>query len=102
MSRNLVLVRFCCTDDPRLARVSWTNFPIAQDEHITAPVDLIVGEACKPDPESYQITQRHQPQILPNSVVMYHRSEENSSHANISYAVFCLKKKKSNLWMVSC
>src|SRR3712207_7084997 len=22
----------------------------------------------------------------------------NSSHANISYAVFCLKKKKSNFW----
>src|SRR5258707_9622710 len=32
-------------------------------------------------------------------VVGIHRSEEhtlNSSHANISYAVFCLKKKKNN------
>src|SRR3712207_6950370 len=26
----------------------------------------------------------------------------NSSHANISYAVFCLKKKKTNVCDVSC
>src|SRR3712207_7647231 len=26
----------------------------------------------------------------------------NSSHANISYAVFCLKKKKNNIHLTSC
>src|SRR3712207_7354114 len=26
----------------------------------------------------------------------------NSSHANISYAVFCLKKKKTHLLLLSC
>src|SRR5438270_2571016 len=34
-----------------------------------------------------------------NSLIQAHRSEEhtlNSSHSQISYAVFCLKKKKKN------
>src|SRR3712207_8632387 len=26
----------------------------------------------------------------------------NSSHANISYAVFCLKKKKNKIYIISC
>src|SRR3712207_8672067 len=26
----------------------------------------------------------------------------NSSHANISYAVFCLKNKKATIWLPSC
>src|SRR3712207_7809040 len=33
---------------------------------------------------------------------LYHRSEStrlNSSHANISYAVFCLKKKKKQIFL---
>src|SRR5258707_11612663 len=39
---------------------------------------------------------------LPNAVLYVQREEDrkstrlNSSHANISYAVFCLKKKKKN------
>src|SRR3712207_7909086 len=36
--------------------------------------------------------------LLPGGTVVDRKSTRlNSSHANISYAVFCLKKKKSNL-----
>src|SRR3712207_7143508 len=38
----------------------------------------------------------------PGSVVRDRKSTRlNSSHANISYAVFCLKKKKKNLYKIT-
>src|SRR3712207_7261822 len=41
---------------------------------------------------------------LPGGVLLLHRSDRkstrlNSSHANISYAVFCLKKKKKSYYI---
>src|SRR3712207_7747903 len=43
---------------------------------------------------------RHQPRILVVAAAPQRDRKStrlNSSHANISYAVFCLKKKKSNM-----
>src|SRR5258707_10396693 len=44
--------------------------------------------------------ERHQREVHEQRVLKTKRSEEhtlNSSHANISYAVFCLKKKKQEV-----
>src|SRR3712207_7417224 len=45
--------------------------------------------------------QRMARQFLPQSLSDRKSTRLNSSHANISYAVFCLKKKKTNLSLIT-
>src|SRR5688572_31223470 len=48
---------------------------VSVDDHVVEPPDLFEGRLSKKDRKSTRL---------------------NSSHSQISYAVFCLKKKKSN------
>jgi len=45
---------------------------ILQDEDIATPVDLMSGEAGKPNPESNQITQRNKPQMACDRTVLHY------------------------------
>src|SRR3712207_8396711 len=73
-------------DDLRLARqlgAQELDRDLALDHHVDAAVDLAHAALAE---------------LLHELILADNRSEEtrlNSSHANISYAVFCLKKKQS-------
>src|SRR5947209_9222599 len=59
---------------------------------------LVAGPTVIPDVKLKKVDALHA-EVLPDAVgVLQDRKSTrlNSSHANISYAVFCLKKKKKN------
>src|SRR3712207_7490889 len=75
--------------------------PICMGLALVRPLDQLVGRRGIHHPS--QTGNRHHPAGTPPSSGSGQRPGEdrkstrlNSSHANISYAVFCLKKKKNN------
>src|SRR3712207_8883805 len=89
-----------------------TPFPYTQLFR-SGPVDVVavgVGEhpgvaVGRPDEEQHAVARRHHLPVqldVPGHGASEHLARDrkstrlNSSHANISYAVFCLKKKTSN------
>src|SRR3712207_8058527 len=70
----------------QLAPVGMWSAPLSDREY-----DLSLGQHA---PERYQITGRHQ---LGGHAPDRKSTRLNSSHANISYAVFCLKKKNTTI-----
>src|SRR3712207_8791610 len=61
------------------------------------PAPLLVAGAQQPQAAGLDVTQRRgEPGAQPHHLDRDRKSTRlNSSHANISYAVFCLKKKKN-------
>src|SRR5258707_5655835 len=69
----------------------------------TPSVNLFISEYCKADPKRLipcgSIHPRHTTNVLSDMEYLVRLGDRkstrlNSSHANISYAVFCLQKKK--------
>src|SRR5262249_1761144 len=72
MRRNLVLVRFGSRETLRPERGDRTNLALLQNEYFPAPVDLVIGEAGKPDPESNQVAQGNEREITQDRTVMHY------------------------------
>src|SRR3712207_7951684 len=73
----------------RSQRRVWTSLGEARHGHFVAPKSVLEAEAGK----ALQLlgVRGHVPVAIDRK-----STRLNSSHANISYAVFCLKKKKTN------
>src|SRR5437868_8135563 len=61
----------------------------------SVPTGMTPAEAAAAVPETGTITKVN---VQGNRRVDRKSTRLNSSHVSISYAVFCLKKKKSNIW----
>src|SRR5947209_17080488 len=67
-------------------------------ESIKAPISEVVDwlvENLELRPGFHELAEAHRPTIVSSNFRDRKSTRLNSSHANISYAVFCLKKKKS-------
>src|SRR3712207_7350603 len=70
--------------------------PVAVDTEVLREMGLRVRKTDLLSKES-RVGVRHDPSLLDRK-----STRLNSSHANISYAVFCLKKKKKNKQLYTC
>ncbi len=57
------------------------NLTIFKNEYFTAPVHSVISKAGKPDRESYQVSDWHQPQMPPNSAIMHHANSHLDCHS---------------------
>src|SRR3712207_7072002 len=70
----------------------------AQDEQVGQHVDDVAGLELAPDPDGQALVGELVDHVQHPELAAIDRKSTrlNSSHANISYAVFCLKKKTPN------
>src|SRR5947209_14659073 len=66
----------------------------ALDKAKETPFDLIVLDIILPGMDGFDVLRYLRSQHMASRVLDRKSTRLNSSHANISYAVFCLKKKK--------
>src|SRR5215467_2767179 len=99
MRRNLVLVRLGRAPPqhartrraggpsnlPRTARMGRANLAIFQNKNLAAPVHRVIGKAGKPNPESNEVAQGNQPQMLPERAVMNNVNTHFDSDGGAEY-----------------
>src|SRR3712207_7394727 len=91
---------------PRSTLFPYTTLFRSLRLHIAVDEPLLVREAERArdlDHELERLPHRQRPASLDEVLQVLDRKSTrlNSSHANISYAVFCLKKKRNHLYLLS-
>src|SRR3712207_7198929 len=91
---------------PRSTLFPYTTLFRSHRERPLGAVDLDAGEGRSPGVEAHQQRGQRPALVLQDPgdvrVDLDRKSTRlNSSHANISYAVFCLKKKKNSEFCIS-
>src|SRR3712207_7629818 len=79
---------------PRSTLFPYTTLFRSQSVHGRAPSPAL-GEGWHGAPRSVRVSSTHPPDAMAGRRLDRKSTRLNSSHANISYAVFCLKKKKN-------
>src|SRR3712207_4295733 len=96
LARGDVAPRFHALTRPEAVEAEATNRAIRLAEVAGAPI-LVVHVSCAPALEAiHQAHERGQTVYAETCPQDRKSTRLNSSHANISYAVFCLKKKKTS------
>src|SRR5687768_18359400 len=88
----------CCDTRPDLHSFPTHALPILRSEPARVSVGRGPPPAARADREGQEVTAR----IFADAAVDRKSTRLNSSHGYISYAVFCLKKKRRRHWTYWC